>query len=280
MTLHPQPTVVCCIRDSEAMKRVSLALEAEGADVAVVEWQDVIRQTTPVAGSAALVYDLEPRGQSTSKVIEAFRDCVSAGPILLYPRASQDIARHLEVQLALPAVCLHLQHENPHETQDLSHDVRRMLNMIPSNRLALLVRSALPPLPEPLGAFVEAILHSLSSEQKEGRPLVEVIAVRAGTRARTLERLSQESGFPKPKELLDWLMLLHLAFVVESEHLTWRAATRRVGIRIKTLYRMRHRLLPRQGGGNNTLDAVLLAFAQRCSTSCKKSGEDGWKAAG
>jgi len=280
MRLHRRPTVACCVRDSEALKRVSLALAAEGAVVEPVKWEDVIMQTTAVAGSAALVYDLEPRDGSASSVIAAFRKCVKNGPVLLYPQASQDIARHLEMQLALPAVYLRLRHENSHDMHSLRADVRRMLRMIPGNRLALLVQSALPQVPEPVATFVDEILHSLSGEQNEGRLLVDVMAMRAGTRKRTLERLSRESGLPRPKEMLDWLILLYLAFVVECERLTWRAATRRVGIRNKTLYRMRHRLLPERGPSNYGLDAVLLAFRQRCGGTSEKSEDADLKQAG
>jgi hypothetical protein len=281
-TMRPYrpPSVACCVRDSEALKRVRLALEAEGAVVEPVRREDVINQTAAVVGSAALVYDLEPRNGAASTVIVAFRECVKNGPVLLYPQASQHIARHLEMHLAQPAVCLRLRHDNSHDMQSLRADVRRMLNMIPGNRLALLVRSALPQLPELLATFVDEILHSLSGEQNDGRLLVEVMALRAGTRKRTLERLCRESGLPRPKELLDWLILLHVAFVVECERLTWRAATRRMGIRKKTLYRMRHRLLPERGPSNYGLDAVLLAFTQRCGGVRENSEKDDLKAAG
>jgi len=95
--------------------------------------------------------------------------------------------------------------------------------------------------------------------------------------------LSREWGHPKPKELLDWVILLYLAFVVESERLTWRAAMCRVGLGKKTLYRMRHRLLPTRGnggGGKNGLDAVVLAFAERCGACGESLEQVGLKAAG
>jgi hypothetical protein len=153
--------------------------------------------------------------------------------------------------------------------------------MMPGNRFVLLVRNVLPPLAEPTRAFVEEVLHSLTTEKNRARLLVEVMAARAGTHLRAVERLSQQSGLPKPKEMLDWLILLYLAFVVESERLTWRAAAGRVGIRIKTLYRMRHRLLPAGGVGshhNKSLDAVLLALAERCGSSYRNSQQDAQKA--
>ncbi len=275
--------VVCCIDDREVLTRVTGVLQAERVRAKTLRWQEVIREAKGAGDWQALIYDLAPWDDSAPKVMDAFRQRVPAAPILLYPPLPHDIDHHLEVQLPRRCVCLRLQRNNADERQDLRRTIRRMLSLIPCNRLALLVRNAVPEMPDPLLAYVQEALNTLRDEEKAGRLLVESVATRIGTRVRTLERIAHGSGLPQPKELLDWMLLLHATFVVDKERTTWEAAAWRVGVRTETLCRMRHRLMPPpevtgRGSGRRvyttSLDVVVAAFEERCKTCRTVTGQD------
>jgi hypothetical protein len=206
-------------------------------------------------------------------VIAAFRANTLAAPILLYPPPAHDIGRHLEAHLGRPDVCLRLQRRDAYEIRNLSGDVRRVLNMVPCSRLAGMVRNAADGMPQRLVAYAREALYAVARKDMEARLLVGHVAGRIPTAARTLERLANERDLPKPKELLDWMTLLYVTFVMQYESVTWAAITRRLGFCPKTIYRIRRRLLSirRQDGrpvgsitNGNGLDCVLLAFARRC----------------
>jgi hypothetical protein len=268
--------VVCCIHDAEAAGRVRIAVEREGATPLPLYWQQVIQQAKPLSDWSALVYDLEPRNERTSEVIAAFRANTLAAPILLYPPPAHDIGCHLETHLGRPDVCLRLQRRDAYEIRNLSADVRRVLNMVPCSRLAGMVRNAADGMPQRLVAYAREALYAVARKDMEARLLVGHVAGRIPTAARTLERLANERDLPKPKELLDWMTLLYVTFVMEYESVTWAAITRRLGFCPKTIYRIRRRLMSigcRDGtpadriSNGNGLDGVLLAFAGRCRRS-------------
>ncbi|UCG87763.1 MAG: hypothetical protein JSW71_04230 [Gemmatimonadota bacterium] len=271
-----QTNVVCCIYDSEAARRVRIAVEREGARPLPLCWQAVIQGAKPGSDWSALIYDLEPRNERTSEVVAAFRSNTLAGPILLYPPPAHDIGPYLESHLGRPDVCLRLQHHDAHEVRDLSADVRRVLNMVPCNRLAGVVRNAADGMPERLLAYAREALNAVAMKDRGDKLLVGDVARRIRTATRTLERLSNERNLPRPKELLDWMILLYVTFVMQYEGVTWARITRRLGLCPRTLYRIRRRLLSigsqtRKPAGRisdgNSLDCILIAFAERCQRS-------------
>jgi hypothetical protein len=265
--------VVCSIARPEAARRVRKAVEREGATPLSLSWQAVIDGATPGRDWSALIYDLEPKNKRTAEVIDAFRSNTPAGPILLYPEPADDIGRHLEAHLGRPDVCLRLQGRDAFELHGLTADVRRVLGMVPCNRLAAKVRGATRGMPDRLVDYACAALVAVARKERRDKLSVADVAAGIGIPSRTIERLANQLDLPKPKELLDWMTLLHVTFLTEYERATWSSVTRRLGLCPRTLCRMRRRLLSQasgdpdvseRSGHRNGLDHVLLAFAERC----------------
>ena len=92
-----------------------------------------------------------------------------------------------------------------------------------------------------------------------------------GLSRRTLERRVRGDNLPPPKELIDWVLLLHVSFIAERARTSICKVARFAGVNPNGLYRTKRRLADRAGRkiASRTeawfSDAVA-AFAVRCRT--------------
>ncbi len=265
--------VACCLQESAPLAFVKNAVAAEGGKATKIEWQDLVTDGTNAIAWSAMVYDLEPLDARTCGVIRAFRERHIAAPILLYVPTTQDTGRFLEQLTRLPGVFVRLQCDCHDDVTGLRDDVRRVFEAMPAYRLGTLIDGALPDLPDRLRIYVKEVLAVLATTNRPVRVSTGGVAARMGVAVRTLERASCSTNYPKPKELLSWVVLLYLALLASYEQVSPCKIGRLMGLSTGTTSRLRRRLLtPAQSEiwkkdrdtTGAKFDLVFAAFVKRC----------------
>jgi hypothetical protein len=214
----------------------------------------------------ALVYDLAPWSDKIADRITAFRQIRPDIPILFYLPPTHDAFALVPACGTLSNVRLLIQDRHDRGIRGLENDVGWLLGAGPHERLLQLVRSTLPseePVPR-------AICHTVLNQLAGGnRPSVRDVARALDLSIRTLQRDLATCGLPSPKELLDWLALLHIHFVARWSGQSEASVARRLGLDANERYRLRKRLLERTRHveveqSSHTHAAELIRFMRRC----------------
>jgi hypothetical protein len=167
----------------------------------------------------------------------------------------------------LPAVQLHIGQGDASVDDGLGVQLERLIRSIPAHAVLRLVRSVFPHAPAELDGVTASAVTSLAAGS---RVTVGVVAGALDQPGWWLERFVAKHGLPRPKELLDWITLLHVAVcsdrfgrsVFETaaaaglDRVAFRRLRGRRGIEHETLV-----------GGTEALPVadVLAAFRARCS---------------
>lgn len=282
MTTQIPVKVACCLQNAAALTYMQSAVAAEGGRATLIGWQDVVSEGSRSSSWSAMVYDLEPRDARTCGVIRAFRERHMAAPILLYAPTTQDTGRFLERLAHLPGVFVRLQCDHHADVHGLREDVRRIFQAMPVNRLATMIAAAVPDLPKRLRVFVREVLTVLATMDRPVHVSTADIAERMGVAVRTLERASSNTHYPKPKELLSWVVLLYLSLLGAYERVSPCKIGRLIGLSTGTTSRLRRRLLsPAQSEvwkrdrdtTGAKLDLVFSAFVKRCGLPARVAFE-------
>ncbi len=262
----PKPKIACSVTNEAAAKNVQRSVEVEGGAIMLV-------QPSGIAANgghdyAALIYDLSPWDDRASVSINRLRRTRPEIPILFYiPPVSQAVA--LTPRCArLPNVRLLMQECNGDGVARLRRDIRWLIGSLPAREILSRVNGVLPEMPPILRGLAQYVLRSRGIER---RPTVGAAARALGVSKRTLERRVRGDHLPPPKELIDWVTLLHVSFIAARGSTSISKVARFAGISPNGLYRTKKRLADRAGREivrrtDDWFSDAVAAFAVRCRT--------------
>ena len=149
---------------------------------------------------------------------------------------------------------------------EFRRDVAWLVQSMPSGEIITRLREVFPEMPSSLLQLARYVLQPLGVNR---RPTVESAARALRLSKRTLERQVRCDRLPVPKELIDWITLLHVSFVASRGSTSISRVARCAGVTANDLYRIKSRLADRAGRrlGSQAEDRfsdVLAAFAARC----------------
>ena len=263
---NPNPTIACSVADEAAVKNVRRSVEVEGGSVMWIPPPGIA--ASGGHDYAALIDDLSPWDDRALVGINRLRRTRPEIPILFYvppvPRAVALIPRCGR----LTDVRLLMQEPNGNGVANLQGDIRWLIRSVPSCEILNRMNGVLPDMPPILRVLAQYVLRSRGIER---RPTVGAAARALSLSNRTLERRVRDDNLPPPKELIDWVTLLHVSFIAERGRTSISKVARFEGANPNGLYRTKKRLADRAGRkiASRTeawfSDAVA-AFAVRCRT--------------
>ena len=262
----PNPKIACSVTNEAAVKNVQRSLELEGGAIMLVQPSGIA--TNGGHDYAALIYDLSPWDDRASVSINRLRRTRPEIPILFYlPPVSQAVALVPRCG-RLANVRILIQEPNGDGVANLRRDIRWLIGSLPADEILSRVNGALPEMPPILRRLAQYVLRSRGIER---RPTVGAAARALGVSKRTLERRVRDDNLPPPKELIDWVTLLHVSFIAARGSTSISKVARFVGISPNGLYRTKKRLADRAGREivrrtDDWFSDAVAAFAVRCRT--------------
>jgi hypothetical protein len=242
----------------------------ERVDVANLTTADLQAGRTP-PGLDGLVYDLAPWDERAMAVLEAVAALDPPPPLLMYPPTRLPSVGPLLVRAGamIDAATAQFQGREAHGLEPLRRQLRALFQQVPRLQLRAVVRRCLDTPPPVIADYTEAVIGLLFQQDTAVDISVRGAARRLRTTTRHIERSCKAATLPTPKEILDWILLIHVAYLARRRHVAiWRVA-RRVGINTNRLYRIRRRLL--RNGGTRSVDSpkagfqdIVQAFTERC----------------
>ena len=167
---------------------------------------DPLRRAVPPAACAAVVSDLTPFAPSL-EMLEDIRRHRPGMPILLYlpVRTDADVALTRAMALGIEEVIF--ARGKPNERDRLAEMLARVLAQ---GAVGHLLERIAARLARPSTTGFKVLKHYGIKLRAEIRPAdhVETVSAALGHAPRTLQRLLKQDGWPAPKDLLDWMMLL------------------------------------------------------------------------
>jgi transposase-like protein len=260
----PNPVVACAVTNEWASRCSEHAVDLEGGRQMRIPASDIA--TTRCHSFSALIYDLAPWDDRSLVSINRLRRSRPEMPILFYvPPVSRAVALIPRCG-GIPNVRIRMQERNGSGTSEFRHDVRWLVQAVPSREIMARLAEVLPEMPSALRQLSQYVLRALPLERK---PTVESAARAMGLSKRTLERRARGDNVPPPKELIDWVTLLHVSFIAVRSSTSISKVARCTGINPNDLYRTKKRLSERSGtrilnGGDDWFSEVVAAFAARC----------------
>ena len=262
----PKPKIACSVTNEAAFKNVQRSVEVEGGSIMLIQPSGI-----PANGGhdyAALIYDLSPWDDRASVGINRLRRTRPEIPILFYiPPVSPAVALIPRFG-RLTNVRLLMQERNGDGIANLQRDIRWLVGSVPAREILNRLSGVLPEMPPVLRGLAQYVLRTRGVER---RPTVGAAARAMGLSKRTLERRVRGDNLPPPKELIDWVMLLHVSFIAERGSTSISKVARFAGINPNGLYRTKKRLADRAGREivsrrDDWFSDAVAAFAVRCRT--------------
>ena len=259
---NPNPVVACAVTHEWANRCSEQAVAVEGGRLVRVPAAEIAE--TCSHSYSALVYDLAPWDDRALVGISRLRRSRPEMPILFYvPPVSRAVALIPRCG-GVPNLRIRMQERNG--TSEFRRDIRWLVQAVPSWEIMVRLTEVLPNMPPAVRHLAQYVLRVLSVERK---PTVETAARAMGLSKRTLERRARGDHAPPPKELIDWVTLLHVSFIAVRSSLSISKVARCAGINPNDLYRTKKRLSERSGtrllnGGEDWFSEVVAAFAARC----------------
>jgi len=229
-----------CVESEWAGRAVARALADAGADAVRLEASAITARE--LAGSAALVYDLNPW---TPTAVRRFGGVVSGlmgGPILLYLPASGPAFTTFSQLPRAGDIRVQVQSRDPDSMAHLRDAAVGLIRAVPRVRIMDHLKRAVPGLSGAAYLFSHRALGVLASGR---RPSVASIARALGLSRRTLQRRFRADGLPGPKALLDWLTLAHLRHLSHVQQRSVARVAADLELAPNDLYRLRKRVLHR-----------------------------------
>jgi hypothetical protein len=259
---NPNTVVACAVTNEWANRCSEQAVDVAGGRLVRIPAAEIA--ATRSHGYSALIYDLAPWDDRALVGISRLRRFRPEMPILFYvPPVSRAVALVPRCG-GIPNVRMRMQERNA--TSEFRLDVRWLVQAVPSWEIMARLTEVLPDMPPAVRQLAHYVLRVLTVERK---PTVETAAKALGLSKRTLERRARGDKALPPKELIDWLTLLHVSFIAVRSSLSISKVARCAGINPNDLYRTKKRLAVRSGQrivgeAEDWFSEVVAAFAARC----------------
>ncbi len=260
----PNPVVGCAVTNEWANGLSHRSVQLEGGRIVRVHPSEIA--VTESHGYSALIYDLAPWDDRALVGINRLRRWRPELPILFYvPPVSRAVALIPRCG-GIGNVRFRMQEHDGNEIPEFRRDVAWLVQSVPSGEIITRLKEVFPEMPSSL---LQLARHMLRTPGVNRRPTVESAARALGLSKRTLERRVRCDGLPAPKELIDWITLLHVSFVASRGSTSISRVARCVGVNANDLYRIKSRLADRAGKqlrsqAEDRFSDVLAAFAARC----------------
>ena len=261
---NPNPVVGCAVTNEWANGLSHRSVELQGGRTVRVHPSRIA--VSESHSYSALIYDLAPWDDQALVGINRFRRWRPELPILFYvPPVSRAVALIPRCG-GIGNVRFRIQERNGNGMPEFRRDVAWLVQSVPSGEIITRLREAFPEMPSSLLQLARYVLRTPDDNQ---RPTVGSAARALRLSKRTLERRVRCDGLPAPKELIDWIMLLHVSFIASRGSTSMSRVARCVGVNANDLYRIKSRLADRAGRqlrsqAEDRFSDVLAAFAARC----------------
>jgi len=229
-----------CVESEWAGRAVARALADAGADAVHLEASAITSQG--LAGSAALVHDLNPWTQTAVRRFAGVVRGLRGGPILLYLPASGPAFTAFSQLPRAGDIRVQVQSRDPDSMAHLRDAAVGLIRAVPRVRIMDHLKRVVPGLSGAAYLFSHRALGVLASGR---RPSVAAIARALGLSQRTLQRRFRADGLPGPKALLDWLTLAHLRHLSHVQQRSVARVAADLELAPNDLYRLRKRVLRR-----------------------------------
>ena len=261
---NPNPVVGCAVTNEWANGLSHRSVELQGGRTVRVHPSRIALSESH--SYSALIYDLAPWDDRALVGINRLRRWRPELPILFYvPPVSRAVALIPRCG-GIGNVRFRIQERNGNGMPEFRRDVEWLVQSVPSGEIITRLREAFPEMPSSLLQLARYVLRTPDGNQ---RPTVGSAARALRLSKRTLERRVRCDGLPAPKELIDWIMLLHVSFIASRGSTSMSMVARCVGVNANDLYRIKSRLADRAGRqlrsqAEDRFSDVLAAFAARC----------------
>jgi AraC-like DNA-binding protein len=223
-----------CVASDWAGRAVCRALRDAGAVPVPVESSAITPRA--LAGSAALVYDLNPW---TPTAADRFAGLVDGRPVLLYlPPNGPAFTTYSRLPKA-GDIRVQVQSRDADSMAHLREAAVDLVRAVPRVWIMDDLKRAVPNLSSAAYLFGHRALGVLGAGR---RPSVAALARALGLSRRTLERRFLADGLPTPKALLDRLTLEHLRHVSGVQQRSLSRVATDLGLTANDLYRLRKRV--------------------------------------
>lgn len=261
---NPNPVVGCAVTNEWANGLSHRSVELQGGRIVRVHPSQIA--VSESHSYSALIYDLAPWDDRALVGINRLRRWRPELPILFYvPPVSRAVALIPRCG-GIGNVRFRMQERNGNGMSELRRDIAWLLESMPSGEIITRLKEVFPEMPSSLLRLARYVLRTPSANW---RPTVESTARALRLSKRTLERRVRYDSLPAPKELIDWITLLHVSFVASRGSTSISRVARCAGINANDLYRLKSRLADRAGKrlrnqAEDRFPDVLAAFAARC----------------
>lgn len=229
-----------CVESQWAGRAVARALGDAGADAVPLEASAITSRA--LAGSAALVYDLNPWTQAAVRRFGGVVRGLRGGPILLYLPASGPAFTTFSQLPRAGEIRVQVQSRDPDSMTHLRDAAVGLIRAVPRVWIMDQLKRAVPGLSAAAYLFGHRALGILAAGR---RPSVAALARALGLSPRTLQRRFRADGLPAPKALLDWLTLAHLRHCSGVQQRSVARVAADLALAPNDLYRLRKRVLSR-----------------------------------
>jgi AraC-like DNA-binding protein len=229
-----------CVESDWAGRAVARALGDAGAEAVPLAPSAITARA--LAGSAALVYDLNPWTQTAVRRFAGVVRGLGGGPILLYLPASGPAFTTFSQLPRAGDIRVQVQSRDPDSMVHLRDAAVGLIRAVPRVWIMDELERAVPGLSAAAYLFGHRALGVLASGR---RPSVATIARALGLAQRTLQRRFRTDGLPGPKALLDWLTLAYLRHVSHVQQRSVARVAADLALAPNDLYRLRKRVLNR-----------------------------------
>lgn len=242
-TLQVRATLACCVANFEERSMVHRAAP-DRVPVADIHLPGDLANLNHYVG---LVYDLEPRDERAVKILRAARQLAPLCPFLLYIPEWPWLFELVQRAEVNSLVRIHIPKSGKQEETELKKDLGMLLReavvAIVMHCIALLSAPRLTPVKASYMWEVGRWL--INPPEHKKRPTVRRMAARLRTSAREIERKWDADRLPKPKELLDWSLLLFAELAPCVTGMARGELCQTLGLTRQGLYRLRQRLARR-----------------------------------
>jgi AraC-like DNA-binding protein len=229
-----------CVESEWAGRAVARALGDAGA--VAVQLEATAITARELAGSAALVYDLNPWTPTAVRRFAGVVRGLRGGPILLYLPASGPAFTAFSQLPRAGDIRVQVQSRDPDSMAHLRDAAVGLIRAVPQVWIMDELKRAVPSLSGAAYLFGHRALGVLASGR---RPSVATIARALGLSQRTLQRRFRADGLPGPKALVDWLTLAHLRHLSHVQQRSVARVAADLELAPNDLYRLRKRVLRR-----------------------------------
>lgn len=261
---NPNPVVGCAVTTEWANGLSHRSVELEGGRIVHVHPSQMA--VSESHSYACLIYDLAPWDDRALVNINRLRRWRPELPILFYvPPVSRAVALIPRCG-GIGNVRFRMQERSGNGMSEFRRDVAWLVQSVPSGEIITRLKEMFPEMPPSLLQLTRYVLRTPGVNR---RRTVESAARALGLSKRTLERRVRCDGLPAPKELIDWITLLHVSFIASRGSTSISRVARCTGITANDLYRIKSRLADRAGRrlqsqAQDRFSDMLAAFAARC----------------